>query len=191
MEVIAGLDGADHRRAAHVHTVISAAAAGVAVEAWRDRAEQDELTGLRNRAGWEQDARAVTAQRLPIDYASIDLDGLKAINDGPGGHAAGDQLLRDFGRRLEIAVRGTGGSVYRYGGDEFSATMPVSAGDLSAVLDQLVATPGVAAFSHGVARWPSEDLDVHTVVTKADQRMYERKRARKAGAAGLPKAPAE
>lgn len=184
MEVVAGLDGADHRRAAHVHTVLSAAAAGVVVEAWRDRAEQDGLTGLRNRAGWDLDAKTAVAKNDPLAYASIYLDGLKAVNDGPGGHAAGDELLRTFARRLEIAVRSTGGSVYRYGGDEFSAWMPANAGDLDVILEDLLASTDVAEFSHGVAHWPSDDPDLHTVVTKADERMYERKRERKSAKAG-------
>jgi diguanylate cyclase (GGDEF)-like protein len=182
MEVIAEIEGADHRRAAHVHTILSAAAAGVAVEAWRERAEQDELTGLRNRAGWEKDASRATGRGAQIAYASIDLDGLKVVNDGPGGHAAGDELLRNFARRLEIMVRGAGGSVYRYGGDEFSAMLATTAGDLDSVLEALLRTDGVAAFSHGVAVWPVEDPDLHTVVTKADERMYERKRERKKSA---------
>jgi hypothetical protein len=66
-----------------VHTLLSAAVASVTIEAWRDRAEQDELTSLRNRAGWESDARNFRVER-PLAYASIDLDGLKKVNDGPG-----------------------------------------------------------------------------------------------------------
>lgn len=185
MKVLAAREGADHRRAAHVHTVLSAAAAAVAIEAWRDRAEQDELTALRNRAGWERDSKLAVVAAQPLVYASIDIDGLKAINDGPGGHPAGDELLRTFARRLEIAVRGRGGSAYRYGGDEFSAMLQVEAGNFDEILEGLTSEVGVPAFSHGVARWPDEDPDLHTVMSRADERMFIRKRERKAAKAAL------
>ncbi|MCZ2807562.1 GGDEF domain-containing protein [Modestobacter sp. VKM Ac-2983] len=178
MQVLARQEGADHRRAARVHTVLSAAAARVAVEAWRDKAEQDELTGLRNRAGWERDAKAALTLAQPLAYASIDLDGLKAINNSQG-HPAGDKVLREFGQRLEIAVNGRGGASYRYGGDEFSAMLPSEAGSLADILAELAATSGVPAFSHGVAVWPDDDVDLHTVVSKADERMYEVKAQRR------------
>lgn len=178
MGVVARLGTADARRATHVHMVLSAAAARVAVEAWRNRAEQDELTGLRNRAGWERDVSQHN-ELGSFQYASIDLDGLKAINDGPGGHAAGDDVLRDFARRLEVLVNGAGGSTYRYGGDEFSAVLPMQAGDLCGLLDGLASTAGVPAFSHGVARWPEDDPDLQSVVSMADRRMYDRKKERK------------
>jgi diguanylate cyclase (GGDEF)-like protein len=183
MEVMADEAGVDQVQLTRVHTLLSAAVASVTIEAWRDRAEQDELTSLRNRAGWESDASKFPPDR-PLAYASIDIDGLKAVNDGPGGHQAGDELLRGFGKRLEIAVRSLGGSAYRYGGDEFSAVLEIIAGDLDIVLSELSQTQGVAPFSHGVAIWPEEDQDLMTILTLADRRMYERKKKRGAGLRG-------
>lgn len=178
MEVVAEDSRADHRRAAHTHTVLSAAAAGVAVEAWRVKAEVDELTGLRNRAGWQRDFAKLEAEQRPVAYASIDLDGLKAINDGQG-HAAGDELLRSFARRLEVAVNGAGGASYRYGGDEFSAVLPIDVAELAPVMERLAAAEGVPAFSFGVALWPDDDADLTSAVSMADRRMYVQKQARK------------
>ena len=48
-----------------------------------------------------------------------DLDGFKTLNDTLG-HDAGDELLVAFGRRLDVAVGGSG-TAYRLGGDEFYA----------------------------------------------------------------------
>ncbi len=79
----------------------------------------DSLTGLRNRRGFftafEQLLQDNAAQgRLAVGV--LDLDGFKQINDIYG-HAAGDQILREVGRRL-VAL-GPDVTVGRLGGDEF------------------------------------------------------------------------
>jgi diguanylate cyclase (GGDEF)-like protein len=84
-------------------------------------ATHDELTGLANRAllGAALDralARSVrNGTTLAVVY--VDLDGLKGVNDTLG-HAAGDVLLREAGRRMARAVRPSD-LVARVGGDEF------------------------------------------------------------------------
>jgi diguanylate cyclase (GGDEF)-like protein len=76
-------------------------------------AHTDALTKLGNRQAFERDT-----ERLLSDGAliSVDLDGLKRINDLHG-HTRGDALLRDFAASLSALPKSV--SSYRLGGDEF------------------------------------------------------------------------
>lgn len=79
-------------------------------------AMHDETTGLPNRRALEEHAgRLPAVQQLAVVF--IDLDGFKSVNDGLG-HAVGDEVLREVGRRLQASVR-SGDLVARFGGDEF------------------------------------------------------------------------
>ena len=84
-------------------------------------ARTDSLTGLLNRAGWEErlEADAARARRHGGTSAivSMDLDNLKGVNDRFG-HATGDQLIRDVGHLLRRETREYD-AVARLGGDEF------------------------------------------------------------------------
>ncbi len=80
----------------------------------------DKLTGLQDR--WQLDAWvAAAAERSSAEQTSVvmllDLDRLKVVNDSLG-HAAGDRVLSEVGRRLRSSV-GADGKVARFGGDEF------------------------------------------------------------------------
>jgi diguanylate cyclase (GGDEF)-like protein/PAS domain S-box-containing protein len=83
-------------------------------------AYHDGLTDLPNRAAFLQAlAQMIEAcQGTDEEFAvlSIDLDGLKEIND-VFGHATGDKLLIEVARRLQASSRG--GVVARLSGDEF------------------------------------------------------------------------
>jgi diguanylate cyclase (GGDEF)-like protein len=57
----------------------------------------------------------------PTSVVMVDVDGLKAVNDGSG-HAAGDELLRRCARLLADSVRATDVAA-RIGGDEFGVLM--------------------------------------------------------------------
>jgi diguanylate cyclase (GGDEF)-like protein len=86
------------------------------------QALHDTLTGLPNRAlvldrAEHMLARAGRQPRAAAGALFIDIDGFKHVNDNLG-HAAGDQLLRIVGERLQSAVREQD-TVGRLGGDEF------------------------------------------------------------------------
>jgi len=83
-------------------------------------AYHDGLTDLPNRAAFLQalaqmiEACAGTDEEFAV--LSVDLDGLKEVND-VFGHAIGDKLLIEVSRRIQAAARG--GVVSRLSGDEF------------------------------------------------------------------------
>jgi two-component system cell cycle response regulator len=86
----------------------------------------DPLTGLYNRRYAETHLHRMLAQcaaaGVPLGVMLLDLDRFKDVNDSYG-HAAGDQVLAEFARRLQANVRGVD-LVARMGGEEFLVAMP-------------------------------------------------------------------
>ncbi len=110
------------------------------LDALRSRLDQsmelavtDQLTGLHNRrymrAQLEQFVKRASMGGPPVSLLIADIDHFKKINDIHG-HAAGDDVLREFGRRLRENVRPTD-LACRYGGEEFVIIMPDAAPDLA------------------------------------------------------------
>ncbi len=92
----------------------------------REHAGMDELTGARRRGvGMEDLQREIDRARrtgASVVAAYVDVDGLKAVNDGYG-HSAGDQILRDVVTELRRDMRSYD-LLVRLGGDEFLCVMP-------------------------------------------------------------------
>jgi diguanylate cyclase (GGDEF)-like protein len=96
----------------------------------RDRfarqARIDPLTGLENRAAWNDHVASEEARRVryarSVTIVSADLDNLKAVNDRYG-HEAGDRLIRAAANLLRRHARGAD-RIARVGGDEFLILMP-------------------------------------------------------------------
>ncbi len=99
---------------------------GRALRQERDRAlraaQSDGMTGLSNRAHVlqlldEQLLRLREQPRARLAVVLLDLDRFKQINDGLG-HEAGDRVLCDFARQLQLSTR-RGDACGRLGGEEF------------------------------------------------------------------------
>lgn len=87
---------------------------------------RDGLTGLHNRRSFQALLEDVLDQtRIPSSLSALlllDIDRFKYVNDTLG-HAAGDNLIREFSSRLVETVAGIG-HVFRLGGDEFAIILP-------------------------------------------------------------------
>jgi diguanylate cyclase (GGDEF)-like protein len=150
-------------------------------------AQYDPLTGLANRALFhdrlEQALARAGRDGDMIALMFVDLDRFKAVNDTLG-HAGGDALLREVGRRIEGRVRNSD-TVARLGGDEFAIILegPSDAGNVARVAEDLVrslSTPFVSsghevpvAASVGIAVWPPSGEDA--LLKDADAALYRAK----------------
>src|SRR6202041_449110 len=86
------------------------------------RAMRDPLTGVSNRAEFEERLRTVFGRARHLDrpaaVMAIDLDRFKAVNDAAG-HAAGDAVLCKVAEACRLGLRSSD-IVGRLGGDEFA-----------------------------------------------------------------------
>ncbi|MBR5417178.1 MAG: GGDEF domain-containing protein, partial [Clostridiales bacterium] len=152
---------------------------------------KDALTGLLNRRGFEQGiAKYFTDKKIgenKIAVASIDMDGLKDINDNLG-HAAGDEALKGIAHCLE-SVLNEGEIAARIGGDEFVAVLVLNS---PARIGQFIRSfrnaikkanqEGNHEFTLSASIGTSEVSDWDTLMecmSKADKIMYIEKKTKK------------
>lgn len=144
----------------------------------------DVLTGLYNRAYFEEEvARLSRSRRHPISVVIVDLNGLKLANDTRG-HAEGDKLIRRAAEVLTASVRGED-VVARIGGDEFAILLPATdAGAGRATVDRIRSLidlnnkfyrAPVLSMSIGVAT-AEAGSNLAEVMRMADDLMYTEKR---------------
>jgi len=169
------------------------------LEQQRHKALLDPLTGLPNRAAWNE-RLALEHGRLQqtgtgLLLAILDLDHFKSINDTYG-HQAGDKVLKIIANVLRKGLRGDD-FIARFGGEEFALLMPGS--DLSGgsrLLERLRAAVEQCPFhfkgervtvtmSAGVAVFKSGE-NASQVLKRADQALY---RAKEAGRNQIEQAP--
>ncbi len=168
---------------------------------WR-LAHYDTLTGLPNRLLFVDRLNKAIAhakrQAKRVAVMFIDLDHFKRVNDTLG-HAAGDELLRVVGTRLEQSIRASDSvshesgdadaahGIARLGGDEFSLMLGNvdHAGDATGIAQRLVAalaapvivqcTELYISASVGIAIYPEDGAEVDTLLMNADTAMYRAK----------------
>ena len=150
----------------------------------------DGLTALANgRAFFEVSRTALARQRRsrqPLTLAYLDVDNFKAINDTLG-HEAGDEVLRGVADTLAARIRESDFAA-RLGGDEFAVLLPDTDLDgaqrvledvRNALSDLAAREEWPVSFSIGSATWVDAASDVEDMVRRADDLMYEVKRAGK------------
>jgi diguanylate cyclase (GGDEF)-like protein len=153
-------------------------------------ARHDVLTGLANRAQFneklEEAGKRLRRGGAAITVMMIDLDRFKAVNDTLG-HAAGDALLVEVGRRLQSNIRETD-LLARLGGDEFAIiqeggqSQHEGAIALAVRIIRAISEPfdlgGVEASvgtSIGIAMAPEHGNDPEALLKHADLALYNAK----------------
>jgi diguanylate cyclase (GGDEF)-like protein/PAS domain S-box-containing protein len=150
------------------------------------QALHDGLTGLPNRTLFHDRIRQalLAAERDGgrVAVAIMDLDRFKEINDTLG-HAAGDHVLKEIGKRLQANLRASD-TVARLGGDEYGLLLPkqTDSRETSHLIDKLVAAiappieleelPLSVEGSIGVAFYPDHGLEAEELMQRADVAMY-------------------
>jgi two-component system cell cycle response regulator len=153
----------------------------------------DGLTGLHNRRYLERHLATLVAQAVarkkPLSLLVLDIDHFKSVNDGFG-HAAGDEVLREFARRVKKAVRGID-LACRLGGEEFVIAMPDTDAALALLvgerLRQKIAGEAflvqdgsrklTVTVSIGVNSLISQQDTPQTLLKRADDALYRAKRS--------------
>jgi diguanylate cyclase (GGDEF)-like protein/PAS domain S-box-containing protein len=153
------------------------------------QAFHDTLTGLPNRALFRNRVEhALVSQRrdhLPVAVLFLDVDDFKNVNDSLG-HAAGDEVLQELGRRLDDSMRPVD-TAARLGGDEFAILIHEAENELQSieiahrVMDALEATIALPtrnltlATSIGIAFSDQSMIagsDAEELLRNADAAMY-------------------
>ena len=152
----------------------------------------DQLTGLHNRRYMARhlDNLIAEAQRTgkPLAFVIMDIDFFKTVNDNHG-HDIGDEVLREFAKRIAANVRGID-LVCRYGGEEFVVVMPDTdvayAYSVAERLRKSIETTPIdisrapqrlsITISIGIAKSEGENDTAEALLHRADQALYRAKR---------------
>lgn len=142
----------------------------------------DSLTGLYNRAYFEEEMRRLDRERqLPISIIMGDVNGLKLTNDGLG-HSAGDEMLRQTARVLRRACRAED-IIARWGGDEFVILLPKAPESVAKSICQRITEacrsvrlgPIGLSIALGYATKTDPRQKLTSILDKAENWVYQRK----------------
>lgn len=151
-----------------------------------EMAHVDALTGIRNRLALRHDYDSYQGHEVAV--MMLDLNDFKVINDTRG-HEEGDRILRETGKLLSDTFGNE--HCYRYGGDEFLVIVPdISEAEFREKLESMNRnTPAVddastVGFSWGHVHAMLKGSDtLRTLISSADEKMYEAKRDKKRASA--------
>jgi diguanylate cyclase (GGDEF)-like protein/PAS domain S-box-containing protein len=162
-----------------------------AEERIRHMAHHDSLTGLPNRRMFMDRLGQVLARSkrdgTTVAVLCLDLDRFKHVND-LGGHAAGDELLRQVAKRLGDSIR-TEDTAARLGGDEFAVIQvgvahPDGPGIMAERMVKAISKPfdlggqqTMIGTSIGIALHPGDGEEGEDLVRAADTALYRAKEA--------------
>ena len=157
------------------------------------KATHDSLTGISNRSLFYDRLRQKLSRALrkheEFGIISLDMDGLKEINDNYG-HRAGDAAIKEIAFRIKNTL-GELGTVSRLGGDEFGIIVAnvVNRNDIISLIHQIdceITRPFEfenikidLRASIGYAHFKEDGIELEVLIEKADKSMYEVKRERK------------
>lgn len=164
-----------------------------------DLANTDMLTELYNKRYFETIMNTKVQRGKAFALIYLDLDYFKPVNDTYG-HQAGDEVLRNVGKRILNSIRNDD-YVFRLGGDEFACIIggnPDEKNCLKSIerLEKNICSPynihghkiqiGVSC---GYAVYPSDGDTVECMLKIADSRMYSEKEKHHAGRIPFPAQP--
>ncbi len=141
----------------------------------------DKMTGLYNRAFFEEELQRIDTERnLPISLIVGDVNGLKQVNDVLG-HQQGDQLLIDIARIIQQSCRQED-IVARWGGDEFLMLLPRTPEKVALEICEHIMQIAIqnvetlhTSISLGTATKLETSQDIKEILRLADEDMYRNK----------------
>ncbi|MGR4069632.1 GGDEF domain-containing protein [Billgrantia sp. C5P2] len=153
-------------------------------------AERDALTGLDSRSHFMKRAKALLQrsrmEKKPFSLFMIDVDHFKSIND-TWGHTHGDRVLAKIAEACAQSLRPTD-VIGRFGGEEFMVALPdTGPEDAQIVAERLKKRVAELPLQEdmsemrlsvtiGIALAHTEEADLDSLITRADQSLYVGKR---------------